>query len=326
MDSTARGLVVALTFAAACSGGGGEDPIEIDASEIDARVIDARPPIDAGIDARRIDAAPPFACHNLDLTAEQACAAALTGAVTPCSVANGVPSQTGALEIHRADGNTGYLCTTGWVDIGGFYFQADRRHFRSSATQCCGGAPAPFVDWPATDAYFGVPHAPVHIKVQEMEAPAGGKLVHNPFAIVVSNATVGATVHPQRLAWLAWAGDGLPHPAPDGTGQYWFPAPLPINYVIVPTGAGDPLIIVAPEVMVHPTLDRPLGHPTMGACPGTGGTPVAFLGGTIEGTILTNRSGRFGRETSITSMNMMNAAALFNCYGINITGVSFDPP
>lgn len=316
----ALGLVLAL---AACRGGGGTDD---DPRTDAARAVDARRPTDAAIDAASVDAA--VTCHPLELTAAEACARSLTGAVTPCSIdpVTGVPSQTGALEVRRGDGATGYLCTTGWVDPGGFFFQADRRHFAAAPTACCGGPVAPLLDWPATDPHLGVPHAPTHIKVQELDTRGGGPLVENPFAIVVRDAAAAATVHPQRLAWLAWAGDGVPHPAPDGTGRYWFPNPLPVNYVVVPTATGEPLIVVAPEVTLDPSYTQPLGHPTMGACADRSGAPVAFLGGTIAGTVLTNRSGRFGRETSITRAHLEGAAALFNCQGITITGVDFNPP
>jgi hypothetical protein len=50
------------------------------------------------------------------------------------------------------------------------------------------------------------------------------------------------------------------------------------------------------------------------------------IGGDIQGTTLTNGSGRFGCESTITQADLQAAADLFNCYGIAIDDLIFSPP
>ncbi|HVV86008.1 MAG TPA: hypothetical protein VHE35_23270 [Kofleriaceae bacterium] len=266
--------------------------------------------------------APGGGCHPLELTAQQACAVSYTGTVTPCSMQGGMPSVTGYLEVRRPDGTKGYLCSNRWVDPDGFYFSNDRLHLAAAASACCdatGGAP---LDWPAADGGLGAAHGPTRVKPQELATDTGGALRSNPFQIVVSSAAVGATVHDTVAMWTSWIGDGQAHQAPDGTGGYYFPPSMPINYTIVPTTRGAPLIVIGPEVATDVSFRRELGHPTLGGCP-DGGAPLGFLGGTLEGTKLTNRSGRYGAESTVTPATLDAAAALFNCYGVAVDDVEF---
>jgi hypothetical protein len=144
--------------------------------------------------------------------------------------------------------------------------------------------------------------------------------------VVVSNAASAAAFRDARAQWQAWGGDGQPHPAPDGSGEWYFPEWVVVNYVVVPTTAGEPILVIAPEVHRSPTLDRPLGHPTLGACASHGGAPLAYFGGEIHDTVITNHSGRFSAGSSTTPAHLDNAATLFNCYGITVTGVEFQHP
>jgi hypothetical protein len=41
---------------------------------------------------------------------------------------------------------------------------------------------------------------------------------------------------------------------------------------------------------------------------------------------LTNHSGRFGYDTSVTPAALDDAASLFNCLGISITATMYYPP
>jgi len=194
----------------------------------------------------------------------------------------------------------------------------------STSSGCCGGSPGSPLSWPSSDEY-GIPHAPTRVGRQETETDNGGDIRHNPFTIVVSNASAAAAYQQARASWVAWSGDGQAHPAPDGSGSYYFPDFLVINYIVVPTTIGKPLILIAPEPTLDAAHTRPLGHPTLGAC-SEGGGPVAFIGGDIQGTTITNGSGRFGFEATVTAADLDAAAALFNCYGIPIDDVIFTPP
>jgi hypothetical protein len=120
-----------------------------------------------------------------------------------------------------------------------------------------------------------------------------------------------------------WAGDGQAHPGPDGTGAYYFPSALPINYVVLRTSSGAPMIVLGPEVSMDPDLGTELGHPTLGACAAGGGAPLAYIGGTIYGSTITNASGRFGHESTVTTETLANTARLFNCYGIQVSNTVF---
>jgi hypothetical protein len=315
---TALGL--GLAFAAGCRGD--DDADAGDARAADARLVDA--PV---IDAPAIDAPPPdaaFACEPFALTPAEACAVALTGAIEPCSLdGNGAPSQNGRLRVRRPDGAVGYLCAAVFTVDGGYYFDGDRFELVDDPTACCGGPPAPALPWPAADPAFGVPHGPDHVKPWETPASAGGDLLHNPFSVIVSSPAEAAMFAAKRQQWLAWSGDGQPHPAPGGGGSYWFEPGIAINYVLVPTADGRPLIVIGPEVSRDAGYVTQQGHPTLGVCTERGGAPMAFIGGDLRGTVLSNRSGRFGRSVGVTRAQLEAAARLFNCYGITITSVNF---
>jgi hypothetical protein len=326
------GFALALVLAAGCDAGEiAGDPQATDAHPVgdghhgddapddDARVPDAEPgsPPDAG----------PYQCQTLDLTPAQTCDVALTGEVQACSIdPDGTPSLRGWMEVRRPDGTNGYLCAVGYDPTGGYYLASDRVHLGDSASACCDGTTGATLDWPAADGYFGVPHGPTHVKPWEMATTTGGEIRENPFAVIVSSPAAAATYQDQHALWQSWAGDGQPHTGPDGTGHYYFPAFIAVNYVVVPTINGDPVIVIGPEPSTNSSLTKPVGHPTLGACAGHGGSPLAFIAGDIQGTTLTNHSGRFGHDPNITADDLDNAARLFNCYGITITDVVFTPP
>ncbi|HUQ08151.1 MAG TPA: hypothetical protein VM261_36900 [Kofleriaceae bacterium] len=335
-----------LVLIVACGCGGGserDDGVAIDArdindataSAIDATAIDATA-FDAAIDASDTvhidaggDAAPDAAAQGcqLGMTAAQACAIAWRAEVHACSIdpQSGAPSLNGWLDVARPDGTHGYLCATNWTRWGGYFFD-ERRQLFDSASACCGGARVPLA-WPIVDAAYGTAHGPTHVKPWETTASPDGALRTNPFAIVVSSSDSAATFQTQRALWSSWAADGQPHPAPDGSGSWWFRYPLAIQYVLVPTTDGRPLIVIAPDVSPDAELEAPQGHPTLGACPDTGGAPFAYVGGEItHGTRISNRSGRFGHESTITQANLQAAADLFNCYGIPIATIDYVPP
>jgi hypothetical protein len=317
--------MASLALLLGCGGGdlvGGDDTNTPDARADGALPGDGRTPDARPGDAPLIDAPPPppppdgGLCQPLELTAEQACGIALTGAVTPCAS----NPDDGWLEVRQPDGTTGYLCAVGYTETGGFYLGDDRVHLVDDASACCDGSSAPTLDWPATDAYFGVAHGPTHIKPWEMATDDGGTIRQNPFAVIVSNAASAAVFEEQRHLWQSWAGDGQSHSG------YWFSDFVAINFVLVPTVTGAPLIIIGPEPFADADFDEPIGHPTLGACAGHGGAPLAFIGGQVRHTTLNNHSGRYGHEPTITAENLDNTAALFNCYGISITDVDFTPP
>ena len=311
-----------LTLIAGCGGDDSAVVPSTDASSVDASVTDARL-----VDARVIDGAVTDAssCQTMSLTPAQACAIALTGEVQACSIdaMTGTPSQTGWLAVRKPDGASGYLCATQWSASEGYSFFNDRIHLVDASAACCGGPPGTILPWPAIDPVLGTAHGPTHTKPWESVSPSVGALRENPFAVIVSSPASAATFAAQRQQWLAWAGDGQPHPAPDGTGRYWFAQNVAINFVIVPTAAGQPMIIIAPEPATDPGFQTELGHPTLGPCAAPGGAPLAYIGGDIRGTVLANRSGRFGHETTVTPATLTAAAALFNCYGIEINSTNF---
>jgi hypothetical protein len=199
----------------------------------------------------------------------------------------------------------------------------------SDAQSCCGGSAsptaAPTVPQPAI-GNLGALHAAKDIKPQESQQPGSGPIRQNPFAVIVTDAAGGAAAESAIAKWQSWAGDGVSHSAPDGTGAYFFPSSLLINYVILETNDGVPVIVVGPEVSLTSDGNTPLGHPTLGACPGGGGAPLAVIAGEISGTTLTNHSGRFGHDASVTPDVLDTAANLFNCLGIQITGTEYHPP
>jgi hypothetical protein len=259
------------------------------------------------------------------------CGAFPTGKVTPCSMdSSGQPSQTGYLEIDSADSPPIYVCATSWSpDPSNGYIFGQPATFMSQAQSCCGGAvsatAAPTAPAPSIGS-LGTPRVPSHIKPQELEQPGNGPIRQNPFALAVTDPKTGAAATAAISTWLSWAGDGQAHPAPDGTGTYYFPAALLVNYVILETSEGFPAIVIGPEVSLAADGSTPLGHPTLGACSAGGGAPLAVIGGEVHGTIINNHSGRFDYGPSATSQALDAAASLFNCMGIPTTGTSYLAP
>jgi hypothetical protein len=270
----------------------------------------------------------PYTCEPAALAAQaDLCSLTWTGKISACSMAaDGTPSPQGWLEVTSPAGERAYICADRWAPSDGYFFSNDREHTTAKPEDCCQTlaavqtGPLPF------DKSFGLLHGPTHVKPQETMSSSEGELRQNPFSIIVASSTDGQKYLDAVAQWNMWAGDGQPHPGPDGTGAYYFPMPLPVNYVVVPTSAGAPIIVIAPEVSMDPELKTPLGHPTQGACSVQGGSPLAFIAGDIQGNKVSNGSGRFGYELTVTKEALDNTKALFNCYGIPIDGVLFSPP
>jgi hypothetical protein len=259
------------------------------------------------------------------------CQALPSGTITACSVDGaGQPSQTGYLQIRAADGTQKYVCATSWSDggMGGYWF-GHPDQFMSDGQSCCGGsatpAAAPTAPQPAA-GYLGAPHAATDIKPQEMSQLGAGPIRQNPFAIVVRDSAGGAAVAAAVATWLGWSGDGNAHPGPDGSGAYYFSKPILVNYTILEDAGGAPIVVIGPEVSLTSDGKSPLGHPTLGGCTAGGGAPLVLMAGELAGTNLTNHSGRFGHDASVTPDALANAAALFNCLGIQVTGTPPPPP
>jgi hypothetical protein len=201
--------------------------------------------------------------------------------------------------------------------------------FLSDSQGCCGGAvssaAAPTVPESSIGA-VATPHIPDHPKPQETEKPGSGPIRQNPFAIAVTDTTSGAAATAAISTWLSWQGDGMAHPGPDGTGAYHFEPGAPINYVILETTGGFPVIVIGPEVSLAADGTTPIGHPTLGVCSAGGGASLAMTAGEIHGTTLNNHSGRYDYGPSATMATLDAAAKLFNCMGIQITGTTFTPP
>lgn len=259
------------------------------------------------------------------------CGVVATGAITACAQdSGGQPSQTGYLEVHSPDGSKTYVCATSWAQggSGGYWFDHPEQ-FMSDPQSCCGGAATP-VATPAAPkpaiGYLGAPHAPRDIKPQESAQPGSGPLRQDPFAVSVVDSNTAAAFQAALVNWNAWAGDGMAHPAPDGSGAYYFPKFVLINYTIVETRDGSPVIVIGPEVSSTADGMSPLGHPTLGTCPSGGGAPLVLIAGELNGTTLTNHSGRYGHDTSVTQDALDNASKLFNCRGIQVTKTTYSPP
>ncbi len=199
----------------------------------------------------------------------------------------------------------------------------------SQAQSCCGGAAsavaAPTVPQPSIGS-LGAPHVADHIKPQEMEQPGRGPILQNPFAVAVTDTKSGAAAGAAISTWMSWAGDGNPHSGPDGTGPYYFPSGVLINYVILETSEGVPVIVIGPEVSQAADGSTPIGHPTLGVCSSGGGAPLALTAGEVVGTTLNNHSGRFDYGPSATAQTLESAAKLFNCLGFQITETKYYPP
>jgi hypothetical protein len=276
------------------------------------------------------DAAAGMTC-GAPAPATDPCKQIATGAITACGQdAGGQPSQTGYLDVANPDGSHAYVCATSWAPggSGGYWFDHPDQ-FMSDPMSCCGGGPtpaaAPTAPTPAI-GYLGALHAPRDIKPQESAAPGAGPLRTDPFAVVVRDPSGGAALQTALASWNGWAGDGNPHPAPDGSGAYYFPQFVLINYTILETSDGLPVVVVGPEVSVTADGKSPLGHPTLGVCPGGGGAPLVLMAGEIAGTEMSNHSGRYGHDMSVTQAALDNAAKLFNCVGIPVDKTTYYPP
>jgi len=259
------------------------------------------------------------------------CAALPTGKVASCSQgSSGQPSQTGYLEIDSPGSAPTYVCATSWSPkpANGYVFGMPAT-FLSQAQSCCGGtvAPvaAPAVPQPSIGS-LGAPHVPDHLKPQEMEKPGNGPIRQNPFAIAVTDPTSGAAATTAISTWLSWQGDRIAHTGPDGTGAYYFEPGAPINYVILETSEGFPVIVIGPEVSLAADGTTPIGHPSLGVCSTGGGAPLAMIAGEIQGTTLNNHSGRFDYGPWATAQTLDTAAKLFNCFGIQITATTYIAP
>ncbi len=259
------------------------------------------------------------------------CSALPIGKVTPCGVdSSGQPSQTGYLEIDSPGSAPMYVCATSWSPnpANGYIFGSPATYM-SQPQSCCGGAvsstAAPTVPQSAIGS-LGTPHVPDHLKPQETAQPGNGPLVQDPFAVVVTDTKSGAAATAAIATWLSWGGDGKPHSAPDGTGAYYFAPGFPVNYVVLETGDGVPVIVIGPEVSQAADGSIPIGHPTLGVCPSGGGAPLAMAAGEVHGATINNHSGRFDYGPSATAATLDTVAKLFNCMGIQITGTTFTPP
>lgn len=259
------------------------------------------------------------------------CGALPTGKVTPCSIdSSGQPSQTGYLEIDSPGSAPAYVCATSWSpDPSNGYIFGSPGTFMSQPQSCCGGAASvtavPTVPQSAIGS-LGTPHIPSHVKPQETAQPGNGPIVQNPFAVAVTDPKSGAAATAAISTWLSWGGDGQPHAAPDGTGAYYFAQGFPVNYVILETSAGVPVIVIGPEVSQAADGSTPIGHPTLGVCASGGGAPLAMTGGEVRGTTINNHSGRYDYGPSATAQTLDTVAKLFNCMGIQITGTTFTAP
>ena len=115
--------------------------------------------------------------------------------------------------------------------------------------------------------------------------------------------------------WLSWAGDGTPHPAPDGTGAYYFASGFPINYVVIETAEGFPVIVIGPEVSLTADGTTPIGHPSLGVCPAGGGAALAMIGGEVHGTTLNNHSGRYDYGPWVTAEALEERGEVVQLHG-----------
>ena len=332
IDSSARVVVVALLLSGlGCSSSGAHGSADAALGPAGNSAGDAAAgsaPIDASTST---DATGPVTCAT-HATVSDPCKTLPLGTVSACGSGDaGQPSQTGYLEIVAPDGSKRYTCATSWTEGGsGGYVFGQPDQFMSDPQSCCGGSPtpvaAPSVQRPTSGGFFGAPHPPSHIKPQESAQPGGGALRQNPFAVAVSDSAGAAAFAAALAKWQGWAGDGVAHAAPDGSGSYYFPVGVLINFAILETSDGLPVVVLGPEVSVAADGSTPIGHPTLGVCPAGGGAPLALMAGELHGTTLTNHSGRFGYDPSVTSAALDDAATLFNCLGISITATMYDPP
>ncbi len=328
-----RFLWVSALFGAACGSssqpsehlGGGSSP----SSHSDAAAQSASPS-DAGKKVyTSIDATGGAGC-TLPAAPTDLCAALPTGHVASCSQdSSGKPSQTGYLEIDSPGAAPTYVCATVWTsDPSGGYQYSQPSTFMSQAQSCCGGAATPAASPTAPQPSIGdlgTLHTATHIKPQEMQQPGSGPIRQDPFAVAVTDTNSGATAMAAIATWRSWGGDGTPHAGADGT-AYYFPSGVLVNFVILETSDGLPVVVIGPEVSLAADGTTPIGHPSLGVCPSGGGAPLALIAGEVDGTTLTNHSGRFDYGPSVTEDTLNNAAKLFNCLGIQITETKFFPP
>ena len=320
-----RALAMVPLLAVACGGSAQTSSHLLDGST-STFTSDAGAPSDGG--RTSVDGMGAGTC-TLPAAPADLCSALPTGKVTPCSQDGGQPSQTGYLEIDSPNASPSYVCATSWSpDPTVGYIFGQPATFLSDPQGCCGGTvsptAAPTVPTPSIGA-LGAPHIPDHIKPQEMEQPDSGPIRQNPFAVAVTDTKSGAAAIQAIATWLSWGGDGQAHPAPDGTGAYYFALGFPVNYVVLETSEGFPVIVIGPEVSLTADGKTPIGHPTLGVCP-SGGAALAMIGGEIKGTTLNNHSGRYDYGPWITSQSLDSTAKLFNCMGIPITDTTYYPP
>lgn len=296
------------------------------------RTSDGGPPTaqtDGGATHAPGDAMSSNAC-GLPTIPGNVCSALPAGKVVPCSQTGGQPSQTGYLEIDSPGSPPVYVCATSWSpdpSIGYIFGQPET--FMSQAQSCCGGAASATAVPTVPDLSIGsagAPHIPSHLKPPEMQHPGSGPLRQDPFAIVVTDTSTAAAATAAMSMWLSWGGDRQPHTAPDGTGPYYFASGFPINYVVLETAEGAPVIVIGPEVSLTADGMNLLGHPTLGVCATGGGAPLALIAGEVKGTTLSNHSGRYDYGASATAQTLNVAAQLFNCMGVRITETKFYPP
>jgi len=259
------------------------------------------------------------------------CGALPTGKIASCNQdSSGQPSQTGYLEIDSPGASPTFVCATSWTaDPSGGYIYGQPGTFMSQAQSCCGQpaspAPGPSAPQPSIGD-LGALRIPNHIKPQEMAQPGSGLIRQDPFAVTVTDTKSGAAATAAIATWRSWAGDGQAHTGPNGGGAYYFPSGVLINYVILETGDGLPVVVIGPEVSLAADGSTPIGHPSLGVCAAGGGAPLALMAGEVDGTTLTNHSGRFDYGPSVTEETLTNAAKLFNCLGIQITETKYYPP
>jgi hypothetical protein len=321
VEASAR---LALMFLLAGLGCGKGEPASADAAVVGSETTDAAS--STGV----TDAASAPACGAPAAPADL-CKTLPTGTVTACSRDSaGHPSPTGYLEIAGAGGAPVYGCATSWSDgaTGGYWFGYPDQ-FMSNPQSCCGApatpAAAPTAPPPALGP-LGTLHAAKDLKPQETAQPGAGLIRQNPFAVIVRDRSGAAAFLAALPTWLAWAGDGSAHPGPDGAGAYYFPANVLVNYTILEGADALPVVVIGPEVSLTADGKTPLGHPTLGACATGGGAPIVLMAGDMSGTVLTNHSGRFGHDSSVTPEALDDAAKLFNCLGIPIASTTYYPP
>ncbi|HLK89562.1 MAG TPA: hypothetical protein VKZ18_06700 [Polyangia bacterium] len=320
---------VAVLFGVSCGGSSQSSNTFSDGSRSSADPEAGAQPSDGGA-SNPVDSS--TAACNLPAAPGDLCGALSTGKVTPCSTdSSGQPSQTGYLEIDGPGGAAPmYVCATSWSpDPTKGYIFGQPATFLSQSQGCCGGTVSPTAVPTVPQSSIGTlgtPRIPDHLKPQEMEQTGSGPIRQNPFAIAVTDTKSGAAATAAISTWLSWQGDGMAHPAPDGTGAYHFMTGAPINYVILETSDGVPILVIGPEVSLAADGSTPIGHPSLGVCSAGGGAALAVAAGEVHGTTINNHSGRYDYGPSETAQALDTAAKLFNCMGIQITGTTFTAP